>query len=66
MAFPEEIRNAIIDEMPKDNITALRLTDLLADNSGINHVAISSDNIINPMDMPKLSITDAIMEIQTV
>jgi len=66
MAFPEEIRNAIIDEMPKDNITALRLTDLLADNSGINHVAISSDNIINPMDMPKLSITDAITEIQTV
>lgn len=66
MAFPEEIRNAIIDEMPKDNITAFRLTDLLADNSGINHVAISSDNIINPMDMPKLSITDAIMEIQTV
>ena len=66
MAFPEEIRNAIIDEMPKDNITALRLTDLLADNSGINHVAISSDNIISPMDMPKLSITDAIMEIQTV
>ena len=66
MAFPEEIRNAPIDEMPKDNITALRLTDLLADNSGINHVAISSDNIINPMDMPKLSITDAITEIQTV
>ena len=66
MAFPEEIRNAPIDEMPKDNITAFRLTDLLADNSGINHVAISSDNIINPMDMPKLSITDAIMEIQTV
>ena len=66
MAFPEEIRHAPIDEMPKDNITAFRLTDLLADNSGINHVAISSDNIISPMDMPKLSITDAIMEIQTV
>ena len=66
MAFPEEIRNAPIDEMPKDNITAFRLTDLLADNSGINHVAISSDNIISPMDMPKLSITDAIMEIQNV
>ena len=66
MAFPEEIRNATIDEMSKDNITAFKLTDLLADNSGINHVAISSDNIINPMDMPKLSITDAITEIQTV
>ena len=66
MAYPEEIRNATINEMPKDNITAFRLTDLLADNSGINHVAISSDNIINPMDMPKLSITDAITEIQTV
>ncbi len=66
MAFPEQIRNAPIDVMPKDNITAFRLTDLLADNSGTNHVAISSDNIISPMDMPKLSITDAIMEIQTV